>query len=220
MTSLDRDFFIKSVLLVGLVGCSNEKKLTEIIPLPYYNSPDFTPEWIPEDDPAYDQIHTITNFSLTDQNGNTITQDTFRDKIYVANFFYTICPSVCPLMTENLLKVQEEFVNDKGLKLLSHTVMPWIDSIATLKRFADLREINSNRWHLVTGPKDAIYAIARESYFADEGFGKSVTDDADFLHTENVILIDRKRRIRGVYNGTLSLEIKRLIEDIRSLREE
>ena len=190
------------------------------IELPFYNEATFTPEWIGEGEAAYDSIHKVRDFSFINQNGEEVTNETFDGKIYVTNFFFTICPNVCPRMTKNLKKIQEEFANDESVKILSHTVMPWVDSVGRLAEYAQLNDINVNQWHLVTGDKAALYSMAREAYFADEGFGKTVTTEEDFLHTENIILIDTKRRIRGVYNGTLSLEMKRLIEDIQTLKKE
>ena len=123
-------------------------------------------------------------------------------------------------MTKNLLVVQDTFKNDDRVKLISHSVMPWVDSVSRLKEYAKLNEIDGEKWHLVTGEQEEIYSLARQSYFADEGFGKSVTDPSDFLHTEKMILIDQKRRIRGVYNGTIPLEMQRMIEDIKLLLNE
>ena len=120
-------------------------------------------------------------------------------------------------MTGELMAVQEAFSSDDSVLILSHTVMPWVDTVAQLKRFEELKSINGDQWKLLTGSKEDIYAIARDSYFADEG-SKSVTGSDEFLHTENVMLIDQGRRIRGVYNGTSRLDITRLIEDIHLLR--
>jgi protein SCO1/2 len=207
-------------IFVVLVSFSCKKKLEKKsmeIELPFYNEEMFTPEWIADDDPRYDDIHTIADFSFINQLGDTVTQDYFHEKVYVANFFFTICPSVCPKMTANLNRVQEAYKDDDRVKIISHTVMPWIDSVAKLKDYALAKNIDINQWQLVTGEKEEIYALARTSYFADEGFGKTVTDVTDFLHTEKVILIDQKRRIRGVYNGTILLEMKRMVEDILTL---
>ncbi|MEP0115797.1 SCO family protein [Reichenbachiella sp.] len=190
------------------------------IELPYYSDAIFTPEWISPEDTKYDSIHTIADFSFVDQNGDMITNQTFENKIYVTNFFFTLCPNVCPRMTKNLKKIQKEFASDESVKILSHTVMPWVDSVDRLAEYASLNDIDVSQWSLVTGDKKYLYQMARESYFADEGFGKTVTTDEDFLHTENIILVDTKRRIRGIYNGTLPLEMKRMIEDIYTLKKE
>ncbi|MEQ9423018.1 MAG: SCO family protein [Cyclobacteriaceae bacterium] len=219
--SLRTNLYLFAITLAISSCKTSNQEDTDIgdIPLPFYNSSDFTPLWIEEGEEGYKEIHTIEGFTFQNQEGETVTEKNFENKIYVANFFFTICPSVCPRMTENLKKVQEKFSNDPEVLLLSHTVMPWVDSVEVLKKFAIQREINPDTWHLVTGSKEDLYGIGRNSYFADEGFGKSITEEADFLHTENVVLVDRKRRIRGVYNGTLPLDMKRLIEDIESLKE-
>lgn len=208
-------------LAIGIWSCSSssDKRMNPEIDLPFYSDYNFTPEWIEEGDSKYDSIHTIKDFSFVNQNGELITNETFDGKIYVTNFFFTICPNVCPRMTKNLKKIQAEFSEDETVKILSHTVMPWVDSVGRLAEYAQLNEVDVNQWQLVTGDKSALYDMARNAYFADEGFGKTVTAEEDFLHTENIMLIDTKRRIRGVYNGTLPLEMKRLIEDIKTLKK-
>ena len=207
------------IIAVCALACeqSSQKRLNPEIELPYYNEATFTPLWIDSDDQKYDWIHTVADFQFIDQKGDTISNQTFENQIYVTNFFFTICPSVCPKMTKNLDIVQEEFSDDDRVKILSHTVMPWVDSVARLAEYATLNEIQNEKWHLVTGAKEDLYKMARESYFADEGFGKTVTSSEDFLHTENIILVDQKRRIRGIYNGTIKLDMKRMIDDIYSL---
>jgi protein SCO1/2 len=215
---MKRTITILLLSVVFFIGCSSTT--TQELPLPFYNHADFTSEWIDEGDDRYEDIHTIAPFNFVNQNGETITERSFQDKIYVANFFFTICPGVCPRMTANLLTIQEAFKADENVNILSHTVMPWVDSVSVLKSYAELKGVNSAQWHLVTGTKADIYTTARDSYFADEGFGKTVTIESDFLHTENIVLIDTKRRIRGVYNGTLPLEMRRLIEDIHILKKE
>ncbi|WP_370089149.1 SCO family protein [Ekhidna sp.] len=201
-----------------LLGCSS-KKGEEKLDLPFYNEETFTAEWIEEDDPAYDQIHTISDFKFINQEGEIITNETFDGKVYVANFFFTMCPTVCPKMEANLSLIQEEFKGNDQVKILSHTVMPWADSVARLKEYALQNDINSDQWYLVTGEQEDLYKMGRLAYFADEGFGKGVTDLDDFLHTENMVLVDQKRRIRGIYNGTLRLEMRRMMDDIRQLLE-
>ena len=201
----------------GLTNNVINKKTTSYIDLPYYNEPTFTPIWIDKSDPKLSEIHTIKNFNFKNQEGRWINQSNLKGKIYIANFFFTSCSTVCPKMATNLLKVQKEFSADERVKILSHTVMPWIDNQERLKEYGNINNIDSKFWYLLTGPKDKIYKMARESYFADEGFRKSVSDIDDFIHTENFILIDSENRIRAIYNGTLSLETSRMIEDIKSL---
>ena len=188
--------------------------------LPYYNTPDFTPHWIDSDERPGEKIsHRIENFSLLDQEGKTITQETIAGKIHVANFFFTSCPGICLRMADNFETIQEEFGADPEVVLLSFSVTPWMDSIARLKEYAEQHAIKPDKWHLLTGSKAAIYDLARTSYFAeeDQGFTK---DSTEFLHTENFILVDKDRRIRGIYKGTLALDTEKLIGDIRLLLEE
>ncbi|MEQ8471910.1 MAG: SCO family protein [Marinoscillum sp.] len=207
-------------LLIITLGFACQTPANEAIDLPFYNQADFSPEWIETNDPDYKKIHTVAPFNLVNQDGDTVTNETLKGKIYVANFFFTICPTICPKMTNNLSRIQKEFVDDPEVMLVSHTVMPWIDTVEVLKEFAQLKQIESAKWHLLTGTKEQLYTLGRQSYFADEGFGKEVTLESDFLHTENIVLVDKQQRIRGVYNGTLPLEMSRLIEDIKRLKSE
>ena len=164
------------------------------------------------------KFHRIADFSLTNQNGKTITQKNFGGKIYVADFFFTTCPSICIAMTENLLKVQEKIKNNPNVMLLSHSVTPEIDSIAQLKKYALEKGVIDQKWHLVTGEKKVIYELARKSYLAVKEDGDG--GDFDMIHTENFILIDPQRRVRGFYDGTDLEEIKRLLEELEILIQE
>ncbi|MBE9488978.1 MAG: SCO family protein [Bacteroidetes bacterium] len=162
------------------------------------------------------KYHHIADFSLTNQNGKTITQDDYKDKIYVADFFFTTCQTICPIMTKNMHKVQKKIIADNEVMLLSHTVTPDIDTVAQLKRYAIEKGVNASKWNLVTGDKKQIYELARKSYLAvkDDGDGGPF----DMIHTENFMLIDKSRQIRGFYDGTNLEEIKRLLEDIKTLK--
>ncbi len=203
-----------------LLSCTSKQADQTELSLPYYSQMDFTPVWMELEDPGIKEIHTIPAFRFTNQEGKIVSDETMKGKIYVTNFFFTICPSVCPKMTKNLDRVQEAFKNDPEVLLLSHTVMPWVDSVSVLKTYAEENGIITDKWHLVTGSKELIYNMGRQAYFVDEGFGKSVTSNSEFLHTENIILVDQNRHIRGVYNGTLPLEMARIIEDIGKLKKE
>ena len=217
MKKVQLQHWLTSCFLVLITfGCSSDK--AEENQLPFYNQADFTPEWIISSEPSYSNIHKIADFKLEDQNGNFITNATLKDKIYVADFFFTLCPGICPKMTSNMTRIQEEFEEDDDIKLLSHSVMPWADSVSVLKAYADLKGINNKKWHLLTGRQEDIYNLARQSYFAEKEIGLDKDTD-EFLHTENFVLIDGKGRIRGVYNGTLALEMTRLITDIRTLKD-
>lgn len=187
--------------------------------LPFINQPDFTPEWIDRSSPAYDSIHTIPSFLFTDQDGKTITENTVKGKIYVADFFFTRCGSICPKMTNNMSILQEAFKDNESVLFLSHSVTPDKDSVAALKRYALEKGVITGKWHLLTGDKDAIYTLARKQYYAGDTIGY-YQDNNEFLHTENFILVDKHRRIRGVYNGTLLVEMDRLKEDIETLLKE
>ena len=203
-----------SISLIAAVSACQQKQIEES-PLPFFNTADFTPEWIDSNDEAFQKIHTINSFAFLDQEGKTITNEILEGSIYVADFFFTICPSICPKMTSNLATLQDDFKADE-VKLLSFSVMPWADSVSVLKEYAEVRGIKSNQWHLLTGETEEIYDLARKSFFAEKEIGLNKTSN-EFLHTENFILVDKKGRIRGVYNGTLTLEMTRLKQDINTL---
>ena len=164
------------------------------------------------------KFHRIADFELINQNGKTVTNENFNGKIYVADFFFTTCPTICISMTDNLLKVQKEIQNNPNILLISHSVTPKIDSVTQLKKYAIEKGVNDKKWHLVTGDKKEIYKLARKSYLAvkDEGDGGPF----DMIHTENFILVDPDKRIRGFYDGTESKEIKRLLLEIKILHSE
>jgi protein SCO1/2 len=206
------------MLLFVLLIAACEKKADDN-GLPFYNTPDFTPVWLTPQDETYSKIHTITSFSLSNQLGNTITNKNTAGKIYVANFFFASCQSVCPPMMENLSKVALTFEKDERVLILSHSVTPRRDSVPVLFKYAQQRHINNNKWWLLTGNQSAIYKLARQAYFADDATGYTKGRN-DFLHTENLVLIDTKGRIRGVYNGSLQLEVNNLIADIKLLKAE
>ena len=162
------------------------------------------------------KYHRIANFSLTNQNGDTITQEFYKDKIYVADFFFTTCQTICPIMTDHMYDIQKQTISDPEVLLLSHSVTPEVDNVAQLKRYAKKKLVNSSKWNLVTGNKKQIYELARKSYLAVKNAGNG--GPFDMIHTENFMLIDKKRQIRGFYDGTDSEEIERLLEDIKVLK--
>ncbi|WMI70391.1 SCO family protein [Mangrovimonas sp. YM274] len=164
------------------------------------------------------KYHTIADFSLTNQNGQTVTQEDYKDKIYVADFFFTTCQTICPIMTDHMAQIQEATKNDEDIMLLSHSVTPQIDSVDQLKRYALKKGVNDAKWNLVTGDKKQIYELARKSYLAVKTDGNG--DAYDMIHTENFMLIDKKRQIRGFYDGTKQEDIQRLLEDIQTLKQE
>ena len=185
--------------------------------LPIYNPSDVNPELVDTTVQYISKYHTISDFSFTNQNGKSITQKDYEGKIYVADFFFTSCKSICPKMTTNLVEVQKAFLDNPKVKLLSFSVMPYIDSVSVLKEYAKINSVIDSKWNLVTGDKKAIYAMARKSYLAVKQ-GKP-EELYDMVHTENFVLVDSKRRIRGFYDGTKKEEIQRLIEDINWLCE-
>lgn len=206
------------LLFLVLAACKNNGSKKEL-PMPFINKPDFTPEWIKADDPAYASIHQVPPFSFTDQDGKTVTEKTVEGKIYVADFIFTRCGSICPKMTADMGLLQEKFKNDDEVIFLSHSVTPEADSVPVLKKYASEKGVISGKWHLLTGNKEDIYRLARKEYFAGDTIGYYQSGD-QFLHTENFILLDKHRRIRGVYNGTLPLEMERLADDIATLKKE
>lgn len=187
--------------------------------LPFYNEATFTPHWIKPNDKSLDTFHKISDFNLINQDGNSITQETFTGKIYVADFFFTSCPGICPKMTNNMTMLQEEFYTDDDVMLLSYSVTPEKDSVPVLKQFAISKGISSQKWHLLTGNQEDIYKLGRRDYFVEEDLGLE-KDIKDFLHTENFILIDKNRHIRGIYNGINKTSINQLIADIKTLKNE
>ena len=203
--------FFSTVLLFG---CNNAKEK-----LPFYNTADFTAEWIKEGDSKYQQIHTIDTFALENQLGNIITKDSLDGFIYIANFFFTTCPGICPKMVSNLQSLQDIFALNKEVKLVSFTVMPWVDSAARLKSYGENHSINPYKWYLLTGSKERIYTLGRQSYFSEKIPGLK-KDSSEFLHTESMLLIDKKGRIRGIYNGTDKTEVTRISNNIQTLLNE
>lgn len=186
--------------------------------LPFFNPSDVNPELVDSTVQHISKFHTIANFSFTNQNGETITQENYQNKIYVADFFFTTCPTICPIMQNHMVLIQNEFKNNSDVMLLSHTVMPDIDSVPVLKKYALEKGIIDSKWNLVTGDKKDIFYMARKSYLAVKT--ETVGELYDMVHTENFILIDKDRRIRGFYDGTNPKEINQLIKDIKILLED
>lgn len=200
-----------SVIVIFLFFQALKPKKT----LPIYNPADVNPELVDSTVQYIQKYHTISDFSFTNQNGKTITQKDYEGKIYVADFFFTTCGSICPIMTTNMLDIQKAFATNSKVMMLSHTVFPETDSVPVLKAYAQKKGVNEVKWNLVTGDKKEIYAMARKSYLAVK-LGKP-SELYDMVHTENFILVDTKRRVRGFYDGTKKEEIERLVEDIRWL---
>ena len=187
--------------------------------LPFYNKATFTPNWLSADDPALNDFHKISPFTLTNQEGETITEKTFEGKIYITDFFFTICPGICPKLTKNMGTLQETFMANDDVLLLSHSVTPEMDSVSVLKKYAKENGILSKKWHLVTGTQKDIYKLGRKDYFIEENLGLEKEAD-DFLHTENFVLIDQNKHIRGIYNGLNPTSVNQLIKDVKTLQME
>ena len=184
--------------------------------LQVYQPADFNPELVDSTLFHVKKYHTIADFTLTNQNGKTITEKDYKDKIYIADFFFTTCPTICPIMTKNMAEIQSEIINDDDVFLLSHSVTPDIDSVPQLKKYALEKGVNDKKWNLVTGDKKQIYELARKSYLAVKTDGDG--GPFDMIHTENFILIDKERRIRGTYDGTNPDEIEELLKDLDILK--
>ncbi|RZK11841.1 MAG: SCO family protein [Flavobacterium sp.] len=212
-----RFFFI--VMLVFSATCIFlfMRVLTPEKRLPIMNPADVNPELVDSTMQHVSKYHTIADFSFTNQNGKTITQKDYEGKIYVADFFFTTCQTICPVMTTNMVEVQKAILNNPKVMLLSHSVLPDIDSVPVLKKYAIEKGVDDRKWNLVTGDKKDIYGIARKSYLAVKT-GKP-EELYDMVHTENFVLVDAERRVRGFYDGTKKEDIKKLIEDINWLSE-
>jgi protein SCO1/2 len=162
--------------------------------------------------------HKVADFKFVDQDSAEVTNETFRDKIYVADFFFTSCRTICPKMKTQMLRVYDTIQNDPDVLILSHTIDPEYDTVGLLHDFAERLGVKSDKWHFVTGNKDDIYKIAQTSYFATAMEDKNEPDG--FIHSGAFLLIDKDRRIRGKYDGTVEADVNRMIVDIKRLKKE
>lgn len=189
--------------------------------LPIFSPWQVNPELVDED-VRMKSKHRVSYFSLPDQNGN-LTDSTFTEgKIHVADFFFTTCQTICPIMSGKMSDVASRFNPDEDLRFLSFSVIPEEDSVEVLNAYAKAYGINYDQWRLLTGEKETIYELARKSYFtlkpAEVGEGDGGT--SDFIHTNNFVLVDSKQRLRGYYDGTSDAEMERLVDDLENLLEE
>ena len=207
-------FIIISIIIISLIY----NTLNVYQPLDIYQPSMVSSELVDSTIQYKKKYHKIADFSLINQNGKTITQNDYKDKIYVADFFFTTCQTICPIMTSHMADIQKKILDDDEIMLLSHSVTPKIDSVEQLKRYAIKKGVNDKKWNLVTGDKKEIYELARKSYLAvkDNGDGGPF----DMVHTENFMLIDKKRQIRGFYDGTDADDIYKLLDDIDILKQE
>ena len=203
-----KPFFL---LLFIFISCDEVSKKQ----VPIYNPTDFNPKLVDKSIRNVSDNHRVKDFNLINQNGIKVSSKDYENKIYVVDFFFTSCPSICPIMTNNMLLIQEEFIKNNDIKLLSMSVTPEIDNVQVLKKYAIEKGVIDSKWNITTGSKKHIYELARKSYFAvlDQGDGGL----QDFIHTPNFILVDTKKQIRGIYDGTVENEISRLIQDINIL---
>ena len=207
---------IRFLLLLIFFGCSIDTPKT--FHLPVFSPNDLDPNWVDSSLHKLDDPHFLPDFSFINQDDIIVSSSDVKGKIIAVNYFFTTCPSICPTLTKNMKRVQDAYLNDNEIIILSHTVYPEHDTPIILNAYADLHQIKSSKWHLLTGEKNKIYEMARKGHFAVQG---ESSDDIDsFIHTENFVLVDKKSRIRGFYNGTNPHDVNRMIEDISVLKNE
>lgn len=207
------------MLILSVIIMTTIYNLYKVEPrLKVYQPNEFTKELVDSTVQRVRKFHKIDDFSLINQYGDTISQADFNDKIYITDFFFTTCQDICPIMTKHMEKIQKAFINDDEVMLLSHSVTPSIDDVERLNRYAKDHNAIRGKWHLVTGNKKEIYRLARQSYFTTKTTGDG--GPYDMVHTENFVLVDKEKRIRGTYDGTNPDEIEEAIEDIKILKKE
>ncbi len=207
------------IIIIIVIGISlTYYMMDKTKPLKIFNPIDLNPKLVDKSLQGVDKFHRVTTFSLIDQDGNKVTENAFKDKIYITDFFFVTCPTICPKMTNQMHRVYQEFKDNDAILFLSHTVMPEADSVAILKDYADKLKVSSNKWKFVTGDKKQIYNLARKTYFAAVTEGDGGVND--FIHTENFVLVDKEKRLRGFYDGTSKEDVDRLIREIYTLLEE
>jgi protein SCO1 len=202
---------ITIIFLCTLISCKEKVRK-----LPYYDTSDFTPKWEMENKETF---HAIRKFNLTDQEGNAFTEKNLEGKICVADFFFTRCPGICLKMSVSMGDLQKEFLTDADVQLVSHSVTPTKDSVPILKKYAEDKGVQYNKWKLLTGTVSEIYDLGRKFYYVEEDLGLK-SDTSVFLHTENFVLIDKNRHIRGIYNGLDNNSMTALKNDIKDLKKE
>ena len=213
-----RKFILFFTLLSGVILLLFYRALVPKKILPIYQPAEVSFELVDSSLQHIKKYHKIANFSLTNQNGNRISQRDYQGKIYVADFFFTTCPSICPIMTDNMGYIQSKIMDDPQVKLLSFSVTPEIDSVPQLKKYALEKGVNDKKWNLLTGDKKEIYTLARKSYFVVKEDGDG--GPHDMIHTENFVLVDPEKRIRGYYDGTDKAAMENLLADLKTLKEE
>ena len=204
------------IVVIGITIAYNMNNKPKVLKV--YNPIDLNPELVDESLRNVDKFHRVGSFSLTDQDGHEVTENNFKDKIYITDFFFVTCPTICPKMTKQMDRVYHEFEINDDISFLSHTVMPEVDSVSVLKAYADEIGVSADKWKFVTGDRKQIYNLARKTYFAAVTEGDGGIND--FVHTENFVLVDKEKKLRGFYDGTSKKDVDRLIVDIYALLAE
>lgn len=219
---MKRIVFILVVLIICVAISYTMLRKNDQKPLPIINPTDLKKELVDPELLAVGQGHTIGNFSFTNQDGITITEKEIENKVFVAEYFFSTCKSICPIMNQQMQRIQKTYKGNKSVKILSFTVDPETDNSETLKTYAVQHGYQKGQWHFLTGTKSSLYSLARKSFFVLKPAEATNLGDAgnDFIHTNNFVLVDKKKRIRGYYDGTNPAEITELIEDIDLLLNE
>ncbi|MBT34039.1 MAG: SCO family protein [Thalassobius sp.] len=209
-------FILNCFFLVLIVSCETQQTEKKLL---IYGSREIVEKTDENNKTFNDTIyHTISNYQFVDQDSDFVTPETFSNCIYVTDFFFTTCPSICPKMTAQMMRVYEEFEENPKVKMLSHSIDPTHDTVAVLKEYADNLGVKSEKWHFVTGTRDDIFEMGRKNYMV------AVVEDENaeggFFHGGHFILVDNHRRIRGIYDGTDSLDVNNLLNDIPILLKE
>jgi protein SCO1 len=217
-----RVLIVALIFIAGVTIAYFLTKPSEDKPLKIYNPIDVEPEMVDQDLIRKGFGHTIQKFSFTDQSGKAYGSMDLKGKIYVAEYFFTTCGTICPRMNAEMQRVQQAFKGNDSFKILSFTVDPETDSVAQMKLYADGHGADPKQWHFLTGDKKDLYQLARRSFFVLKPAEAANQGDvgSDFIHTNYFVLVDTKKRIRGYYDGTDSKEVDKLIGDIRKLLEE
>jgi protein SCO1/2 len=217
-----RILFLIVFFIVGVTISYQYLKPSEKKKLPVINPIDISEEMV---DPELLRVgygHKIGDFSFLDQDGNTITQRDVKGKVFVAEYFFTTCQTICPIMNKQMQRVHEAYKKNDKVNILSFTVNPEIDTVEQMKRYADEHKADGKKWHFLTGEKEKLYNLARKSFFVLKPAESQNLGDvgSDFIHTNNFVLVDQEMRIRGYYDGTNPKEVDRLIKDIDLLLNE
>ncbi len=218
-----RGFLAIAIIFILAVGVSTYLTTDDTRLLPIINPVDINPDMVDPSIQNKGMHHQISEFYLQNQEGTWVTNDILKGKITVVNYFFVRCGGICPAMNKQMMKVNQHFKSSKKVMLLSHTVWPEVDSISVLKDYAERYNADSDTWQFLTGDKQHLYELARKSYLIcpdkdDPNYDHG--SENDFIHTENVILVDAKGQIRGFYNGTFDKEMEQLILDIQILIDE